>query len=108
MTNKSIHQHYQTCRDLQCPLFDVNELNCTRLNKGDCRYQNIHVIKDANDSHQYLDGKKHGKYRYWHRSGKLWHECSYKNGEYHGIYKEWYYNGQLEEESTYVNGNISK
>ena len=100
----NIQQHYQTCKDSQCPLFNANELNCSALKTGNCKYQTIHVLQDASEFNQELDGELHGIYRSWYWDDQLRVEINYKNGELHGIYKEWYEDGRLWHECNYVNG----
>ena len=102
----NIQQHYQTCGDCKCPLFNREEpeKGCSTLRDGNCKYQTIHMLKDTDN--QYLDGKKHGKHKRWHENGQLWEECNYVNGEEHGVYREWYENGQLMYEYNWVNGKL--
>ena len=98
----NIQQHYQTCSDCKCPLFDIDELNCSALKAGSCRYQTIHMLQDTYN--QYLDGERHGLHKDWYKAGKLFEECTYIDGKEHGKYKKWYENGQLAEEFNYVDG----
>lgn len=100
--SKLIQQHYQTCSDYDCPLFDVNKLECSTLRDGNCKYQTIHMLQDA--SNQCLDGKRHGLYRSWYDNGQLRHECNYVNSERHRTERCWHENGKLELEHTYLNG----
>ena len=103
----NIQQHYQTCSDCKCPLFNAG-LDCNVLKAGSCKYQTIHMLQDAYEFNQYLDGKKHGVHRVWYYSklgrSSLREECTYKNGKEHGKYREWWNNGQLEKECDYLDG----
>ena len=44
MTRELI-QHYQTCKDVNCPLFkpEEPEKGCKALKAGNCKYQNISI-----------------------------------------------------------------
>ncbi len=101
----NINQHYQTCHDLQCPLFDVMspDKGCGALKCGNCRYQTIHIIQNAPEINQKLNGKEHGLYRCWYGSGKLEIECNCVNGKLRGLYKRWYGNGEVMMERNYQN-----
>ena len=102
--NKLI-QHYQTCSDMNCPLFDMHELNCKALKEGDCKYQNIHLLIDDDEKiNQYVDDEEHGLHREY-TNGQL-EECTYKNGLPHGKCKNFYRNGKLMWEHTYVDGKL--
>ena len=96
----NMQQHYQTCKNLKCPLFDANELNCSILKIGNCKYQTIHVIQDASVD-QYLDGKKHGVYRQWDRKGQLRLESSWVNGKLNGVSRQWQ-DGRLVHKCNYI------
>ncbi len=112
-----IYQHYQTCSDTQCPLFNDQEplKGCTELKCGECRYQSIHIL-NGSKYNQKLNGKLHGIYRRWYRgngqlysglnyvNGQLDTECNYINGKMEGLYRGWYIDGQLFEESNYKDG----
>ena len=102
MTN--IQQHYQTCSDYKCPLFNREDplKGCSALKEGNCKYQTIHMLQSADN--QYLDGKKHGKHRKWYGNGQLEYECNYVNGKENGLYRYGYGNGQLAKEFNYVDG----
>ena len=52
----------------------------------------------------YKDGKKDGKWTYWHKNGKKKFEGTYKNGKKDGFWIYWYRNGQKKHERTYKNG----
>jgi len=106
MTNK-INQHYQTCSDMECPIFNLDK-QCESLNTGQCQYQTMQILQNAPETNQELNGKKHGVFRYWHDNGKLWIECNFKDGEKHGLYRYWCYDGQLSSESNYIDGKRVK
>ena len=104
MNTDKIQQHYQTCSDCNCPLFDNAELNCKELKAGDCKYQNVHLLMEEDEKlDQYLDGRRHGPWRSWHDNGQLYMERTLVNGELHGRFRLWRENGKLVEESTYEN-----
>jgi len=102
MTNKII-QHYQTCSDLQCPLFNIQG-PCEALKTGKCQYQTIQILQNAPETNQTLNGKLHGKYREWYEDGNLYTESNYVDGERHGLYREFYRDGNLYAECNYIDG----
>ena len=53
---------------------------------------------------EYLNGKKNGKVKEYHRSGQLIYEGEYLNGKKNGKVKEYDENGQLMFEGEYFNG----
>ena len=101
---KEIQQHYQTCSDSNCPLFNPEDLlmGCRALQDGNCKYQTIHILSGG--CNQYLDDKRHGLWRAWHENGQLSMECNFVNGIEHGIYRDWYQDGQLRLEHAYLDG----
>jgi antitoxin component YwqK of YwqJK toxin-antitoxin module len=52
----------------------------------------------------FVNGRKEGLIRKWHRNGQLKHEVNYVNGQEEGLERNWYDNGQLKHENNYVNG----
>ncbi len=50
------------------------------------------------------NGKRHGKWTYWHDNGKVWLEEFYKNGVKHGKMTEWYKSGEKNYEANFKNG----
>ncbi len=99
-----IHQHFQTCYDVQCPLFNDQEPSkgCQTLNDGNCRYQSIHII-NGTEINQKLNSNDHGLFREWNDNGQLQIEANHVNGELNGIYRDWWDNGKLWEESNWIN-----
>lgn len=58
-------------------------------------------------SHQiidYVDGKRHGEYRSWHKDGVLHKQCTYNNGERDGEFKLWNEYSELLIHCFYKNG----
>lgn len=57
--------------------------------------------------HYFLKNRKlEGVYKYWHRNGQLFEQCSFKDGNLDGEYKHWHSNGQLCTRCFYKNGNL--
>jgi len=92
MTTKPIYQHYQTCHDVQCPLFNDQEpaKGCSALREGECEYEVVHILQGT-EINQQLNDKWHGLYREWHNDGQLNYECNFINGELDGFIREWHY-----------------
>lgn len=56
-----------------------------------------------------LEGKKHGRERYWHPNGQLETESHWRNGELHGSFTEWDAKGKVISRVLYAEGKkISK
>ena len=51
-----------------------------------------------------MNGKKHGIYKVYYKSGALQYETLYVNGYKHGIEKAYYESGALRQEAPYVDG----
>jgi antitoxin component YwqK of YwqJK toxin-antitoxin module len=52
----------------------------------------------------FSDGKRTGKWVYWHPNGIKWSEGSFKNGESHGKFTVWFNTGKINIQSEYVDG----
>ena len=95
-----ITQIYHICKNIKCPKFNPDILNCPDLKT--CRYKNIFLV--GNTDNQFLDNKLHGKWIYRYENGQKWGEREYKNGESHGKHITWYENGKKSSEREYKNG----
>ncbi len=113
--DKEIHQHYQTCHDLQCSLFDAESplKGCSALKSSSCRYQTVHILNGTEDD-QKLNGQYHGIQREWYwsemlsedvKTDRLLEELVYVNGKMEGMQRTWHRNGQLESEKVFKDGN---
>ena len=49
----------------------------------------------------YLDGKRDGSCRYWHKNGQLMNEGFYKNGKMIGAFMSYYENGKIQSHGNY-------
>lgn len=54
----------------------------------------------------YINGQKHGEYKYWMNGGQLIHHYFYSNGKKHGECKEYSIYGQLTTHCVYNEGEI--
>ena len=60
-----------------------------------------------NRKHYFINelGRRHGKYKDWHKNGQIWEQSHYVNDKLHGEYKQWYENGKVCVHCFYVNGH---
>ena len=54
----------------------------------------------------YRDGKHDGLVTYWYENGQMMNEITWIAGIENGIFSGWYENGQMKEEKTYKNGKL--
>lgn len=56
---------------------------------------------------EYNDGKRHGLYKKWFKSGLLSFESHYTYGKRNGLTRTWWENGNLRSESNYDDGVLN-
>ena len=54
----------------------------------------------------YKDGKRHGLWTEWRKSGEKLREETYNYGKEDGLWTWWYQNGQKQIEETYKDGDL--
>ena len=42
----------------------------------------------------FVNGKKHGTFKWWYSNGQIREECEYQNGQPNGNYNSWWQNGK--------------
>jgi len=56
--------------------------------------------------HKDIEGRFHGKVRYWRPDGTLVNECEHEHGVPHGSYRRFHENGEVSREGTFVEGRL--
>ena len=62
------------------------------------------VYCEFGDIGNYINGKKDGMHRRWHKNGKLKYETYFKDGKRDSLSIAWYYNGLLKSIGNYKDG----
>jgi len=94
---------YQICKDRNCSHWSPDLLDCPLL-PDNCDYAVEHLVRDGRELNQYIDGKEHGKWRWWYENGNRWLDTRYILGKEHGRSRWWYEIGQLQFDGNYING----